>query len=74
MTKFNVGDKVKFKDPTHEKYWFLKTSVGHIVEIKDSYRSLKEKMLTARFGDKTVYGASTSFDLVVEDAKDKTKN
>jgi hypothetical protein len=59
-----AGASVRFKNPTHAKYWFLKQEVGVVVEAKQSYRSLGETMLTVKFGEKSVYAAEHMFELV----------
>lgn len=65
MAKFQKGDTVQFRDPTHAKYWFLKENVGTVVETRGSYRSLEEVMVFAEFGGKRVYGSEASFELLV---------
>jgi len=65
MAKFQKGDTVQFRDPTHAKYWFLKENVGTVVETQQSYRSLDELMVYANFGGKRVYGSEASFELLV---------
>ena len=73
MAKFQKGDTVQFRDPTHAKYWFLKENVGTVVETQQSYRSLDELMVYANFGGKRVYGSEASFELLVHAPVEQSK-
>ena len=73
MAKFQKGDTVQFRDPTHVKYWFLKENVGTVVETQQSYRSLDELMVYANFGGKRVYGSEASFELLTRAPVEQSK-
>ena len=73
MAKFQKGDTVQFRDPTHAKYWFLKENVGTVVETQQSYRSLDELMVYANFGGKRVYGSEASFELLARAPVEQSK-
>ena len=64
MAKFNKGDTIQFRDPSHAKYWFLKGNTGTVVDIKASYRDVNAVMVYAEFEGKRVYGDEISFELI----------
>jgi hypothetical protein len=57
-----VGDRVRFRDPSHDQSWFLKESVGFVVGIT-TYGAL-ESMVTARFGGQGVHVAGKFLEIV----------
>ena len=57
---FKIGDRVKFKDPKHERSWFLKEVEGFIIEITRYGPS--DSMVTARFGDRSAHVAGCFFE------------
>jgi hypothetical protein len=59
---FKVGDRVRFKDPAHERSWFLEQSEGFVVEIT-RYGPL-DPMVTARFGSRGVHIAGCFFERI----------
>ena len=59
---FKVEDRVKFKDPTHARSWFLKESEGFIIGITRYGPS--EPMVTVRFGGMGVHAADHFFEIV----------
>jgi hypothetical protein len=59
---FKIGDRVKFKDPTHARSWFLKESEGFIIGITRYGPS--EPMITARFGARSAHVAGCFFERV----------
>ena len=62
--EFKVGDRVRFKDPAHERSWFLDESVGFVVGIT-KYGPL-DPMVTARFGSRGVHVAGCFFEIIDE--------
>ena len=64
MAKFNKGDTIQFRDPSHAKYWFLKGNTGTVVDTKTSYRDVNAVMVYAEFEGKRVYGDESSFELI----------
>lgn len=59
---FEIGGRVKFKDPAHERSWFLKESEGVIAGIT-RYGPV-EPMITARFGARGVHVAGCFFERI----------
>jgi hypothetical protein len=59
---FKVGDRIRFKDLSHARSWFLGESVGRVVGIT-GYGPL-ESMITARFGGMGVHAADHFFEIV----------
>ncbi len=64
MAKFDKGDTIQFRDPSHAKYWFLKGNIGTVVDTKTSYRDVNAVMVYAEFEGKRVYGDESSFELI----------
>ena len=60
--KFTPGNRVKFKNPVHEKYWFLTESIGVVTNSRQF--GPVETMVTARFGDRTLHTSSVNLILL----------
>ena len=59
---FKVGDRVKLRDPTHERSWFLEESEGFVVGI--TQYGPTDPMVTARFGARSVHVAGCFFERI----------
>ena len=59
---FKVGDRVKLRDPTHERSWFLEESEGFVVGI--TQYGPADPMVTARFGARSVHVAGCFFERI----------
>ena len=59
---FKVGDPVRFRDPAHERSWFLDEREGFVVETAQ-YNPI-DTMITARFGRRSVHISDHFFERV----------
>lgn len=61
MRKFSVGDSVSFKNSEYASVWRVKSNVGVVRQITQSYRHVNERMVIAAFGETLVYMNDESF-------------
>jgi hypothetical protein len=57
-----IGDWVKFRDPAHERSWFLDESEGFVVGI--TRYGPADPVITAKFGARSVHIAEHFFERI----------